>query len=88
MFQKRQPPKLSQEATQKFIFKEVWSKVKYYLEHLRVAYLRAGEENEYFNKRQSYEMELWAFKQYKNNLIIELEKLEDDLVERIQKLED
>ena len=69
------------------MFGKVWAKVTYNLEHLRACYLRAGDKNDHFNKLESYQMELWAFKQYKNQLIIELEKLEDDLIEKIQELE-
>lgn len=56
-------------------------KIGYDLEKLRVAYLRAGEIDGVFltSKEESYDLFLQILRHHKDEIIMSIEKIEDDL---------
>jgi hypothetical protein len=64
------------------MFKETWKSIKYNLEKIRVVYLQAGEKNPHLSEYESYDVCLNVLKHHKDKVICELEKLEDDLIEK------
>ncbi|MEB9469495.1 hypothetical protein CON15_19455 [Bacillus cereus] len=64
---------------------EIIGKIKYEIEKLRVAYYRAGESSSQLSDESNLGVCLTVLRHHKNQAIIAMEKLEDDLIEQIQK---
>lgn len=65
---------------------EVMKKINYELEKLRISHHRAVEPSSYLSEESSLSVCLTVLRHHKNQVIIEMEKLEDDLLERINKI--
>ncbi|PFT50862.1 MULTISPECIES: hypothetical protein [Bacillus cereus group] len=65
---------------------EIMKKINYELEKLRVSHYRAVEPSPHLSEESGLSVCLTVLRHHKNQVIIEMEKLEDDLIERINRI--